>query len=73
MNSGFSRATKNATGWGAMRYPQLVLGMLGIFTYVGVEVTIASNMAELLRQPEFGRIQAAPIPCKRYFPLRRRQ
>jgi FHS family L-fucose permease-like MFS transporter len=55
----YSRATKNPTGWGAMRYPQLVLGMLGIFTYVGVEVTIASNMGELLRQPEFGRIQAA--------------
>jgi len=54
-----SRATKNPTGWGAMRYPQLVLGMLGIFTYVGVEVTIASNMSELLRQPDFGSIQAA--------------
>jgi len=55
----YSSAAKNPTGWGAMRYPQLVLGMLGIFTYVGVEVTIASNMAELLRQPDFGRIQAA--------------
>jgi len=53
------RARKNPTGWGAMRYPQLVLGMLGIFTYVGVEVTIASNLGELLRQPEFGSIQAA--------------
>ncbi|MGC6437500.1 MAG: MFS transporter [Flavobacteriaceae bacterium] len=43
------RATKNAQGWGAMKYPQLVLGMLAIFTYVGVEVTIQSNLGELLK------------------------
>ena len=47
-------AKKNATGWGAMKYPQLVLGMLAIFTYVGVEVTVQSNMGELLKQPAFG-------------------
>ncbi|WP_412561774.1 MFS transporter [Winogradskyella sp. MIT101101] len=45
-----SSATKNATGWGAMKYPQLVLGMLAIFMYVGVEVTIGSNLGELLKQ-----------------------
>ena len=33
-----------------MKYPQLVLGMLAIFTYVGVEVTIGSNLGELLKQ-----------------------
>lgn len=43
------RASKNAQGWGAMKYPQLVLGMLAIFTYVGVEVTIQSNLGELLK------------------------
>ncbi|MFK7833470.1 MAG: MFS transporter [Winogradskyella sp.] len=43
-------ANKNAEGWGAMKYPQLVLGMLAIFTYVGVEVTIGSNLGELLKQ-----------------------
>jgi len=42
-------ATKNSIGWGAMKYPQLVLGMLAIFTYVGVEVTIQSNLGELLK------------------------
>ena len=47
-------AGKNGTGWGAMKYPQLVLGMLAIFTYVGVEVTIQSNLGELLKQPSFG-------------------
>ncbi len=28
----------------ALRYPQLVLGMIGIFVYVGVEVSTASNL-----------------------------
>jgi FHS family L-fucose permease-like MFS transporter len=43
------KAKKNPKGWGAMKYPQLVLGMLAIFTYVGVEVTIQSNLGELLK------------------------
>ena len=47
-------ASKNGTGWGAMQYPQLILGMLAIFTYVGVEVSIQSNMGALLKLPEFG-------------------
>ncbi|HEX8563503.1 MAG TPA: MFS transporter [Flavobacterium sp.] len=47
-------ARKRSEGWGAMRYPQLVLGMLAIFTYVGVEVAIGSNLGELLRMPNFG-------------------
>ena len=34
---------------GAMQYPQLILGMLAIFTYVGVEVTIQTNLGELLK------------------------
>lgn len=55
------RAKKNSTGWGAMRYPQLVLGMLGIFTYVGVEVTIASNLGTLFALPEYGSMPAATI------------
>jgi len=44
-----------------MQYPQLVLGMLAIFTYVGVEVTIQSNMGELLRQPAFGGYTSSQI------------
>lgn len=31
-------------GLGALRYPQLVLGMLAIFVYVGTEVSIQSNL-----------------------------
>ena len=52
-------AKKKAEGWGAMQYPQLVLGMLGIFVYVGVEVAIGSNLGELLRQKEFGGYSAS--------------
>jgi FHS family L-fucose permease-like MFS transporter len=44
------KATKKSEGWGAMKYPQLVLGMLAIFMYVGVEVTIGSNLGELLKR-----------------------
>ncbi|MCX8480469.1 MAG: MFS transporter [Sediminibacterium sp.] len=54
-------AQKNETGWGAMKYPQLVLGMLGIFVYVGVEVSISSNLGELLKQPDFGAIEPSKI------------
>ncbi|MDG5490755.1 MFS transporter [Psychroserpens sp. SPM9] len=46
----YTSASKKPEGWGAMKYPQLVLGMLAIFTYVGVEVTIGSNLGELLKQ-----------------------
>ena len=42
-------SAKDKDSWGAMQYPQLVLGMLAIFTYVGVEVTIQSNLGELLK------------------------
>ena len=34
----------NETRTSALQYPQLVLGMIGIFVYVGVEVSTASNM-----------------------------
>lgn len=47
-------AKKNPNGWGAMAYPQLVLGMIAIFIYVGVEVTIDNNFAALLKKNAFG-------------------
>lgn len=46
-------AQKNGEGWGAMKYPQLIFGMLGIFVYVGVEVTIDNNFGALLKQPGY--------------------
>lgn len=54
-------ARKNSDGWGAMKYPQLTLGMLAIFVYVGVEVAIGSNLAELLKQKEFGGYESSQI------------
>ncbi len=47
------RALKNPEGWGAMRYPQLIYGMIGIFVYVGVEVTIDNNFGALLKTPGY--------------------
>lgn len=55
------RARKNTEGWGAMQYPQLVLGMLAIFTYVGVEVAIGSNLGELLSTEAFGSLSTYEI------------
>nr|WP_314498402.1 MFS transporter [uncultured Chryseobacterium sp.] len=52
---------KNPEGWGAMKYPQLVLGMLAILAYVGVEVAIGSNLGELLSLPEFGDHQSSDL------------
>ncbi len=45
----YNKAQTNPDGWGALQYPQLGLGMLGIFIYVGIEVTIPSNLGELLK------------------------
>ena len=45
---------KDTSNWGAMQYPQLVLGMIAIFVYVGVEVSIQSNLIALLKLPDFG-------------------
>lgn len=56
-----SSAQKDSQGWGAMKYPQLVLGMIAIFVYVGVEVTIQSNMGALLATPEFGGLEESQI------------
>ncbi len=46
---------------GAFRYPQLVFGMIAIFIYVGVEVTIQSNMGALLAMPEIKGIDHTKI------------
>lgn len=55
------KASKEKEGWGAMQYPQLILGMLAIFIYVGVEVAIGSNLGELLKQKEFGSYRSSEI------------
>ena len=55
------KGKKTKVGWGAMQYPQLTLGMLAIFVYVGVEVALASNLGELLKQDEFGKLSTSEI------------
>ncbi|MFN5878888.1 MAG: MFS transporter [Flavobacteriales bacterium] len=57
----FAAGKKQKTGWGAMQYPQLTLGMLAIFVYVGVEVAIGSNLGELLKQEKFGGYESSQI------------
>jgi len=55
------RAKKKSEGWGAMQYPQLILGMLAIFIYVGVEVAIGSNLGELLKKESIGNFTSSEI------------
>lgn len=57
----FILSKKQKSGWGAMQYPQLILGMLAIFVYVGVEVAMGSNLGELLKQKEFGNYSSSQI------------
>lgn len=42
--------TQNPSRKSALSYPQLWLGMIAIFVYVGVEVSTASNLPEFMRQ-----------------------
>ena len=58
------QSSKNPSGWGAMQKPQLLLGMIAIFTYVGVEVTIQSNLGELLKFVSDGTKKLNPLGLK---------
>lgn len=42
--------TSSVSRASSLKYPQLVLGMVAIFVYVGVEVATASNLPEYMRQ-----------------------
>jgi FHS family L-fucose permease-like MFS transporter len=56
-----TKGKKDKIGWGAMQYPQLTLGMLAIFIYVGVEVAVGSNLAELLKKPTFKGLSTSEV------------
>ena len=43
-------ASKKESRSSSLKYPQLVLGMIAIFLYVGVEVATASNLPEYMKQ-----------------------
>lgn len=57
----YRNSKKDERGWGAMKYPQLALGMMALFIYVGIEVSIGSNLGELLTLNEFGGLQSSQI------------
>ncbi len=51
---------KMEADFGAFRFPQIWLGMIAIFVYVGVEVSIQSNLPEYFRQT-FGRAEQTTV------------
>ena len=51
----------------ALNYTQLVLGMVGIFVYVGVEVSTASNLPEFMRQHVL--LDGKPYPTEHVAPF----
>ena len=54
-------------GLGALKFPQLRWGMVAIFIYVGVEVSIQSNLGALLKLPSYGGYEVSEI--SRYIAL----
>lgn len=61
MYAHFSSSKGDKSAWGAMQYPQLTMGMLAIFIYVGVEVAIGSNLAEFLKLNHYTSSETAPF------------
>ena len=49
-----TKQIKNQNRFENKKYPQIIWGMAAIFVYVGVEVSIQSNLGSLLKLPEFG-------------------
>ncbi len=50
INDEETTAPSNSDKKNALKYPQLILGMIAIFVYVGVEVSTASNLPEFMKQ-----------------------
>ncbi len=53
---------------GPLKYPQLALGMLAIFIYVGVEVSTASNLPEFMKEHVTGP-DGGPFPTDAIAPF----
>lgn len=56
-----SRSIRIQNRYEERKYPQVLLGMLAIFVYVGVEVSIQSNLGSLLKLRDFGGLQDSEI------------
>jgi len=52
----FANPQAPARGWGALKHPHTVLGMLAIFMYVGGEVSVGSAIISYLGTPRLGAI-----------------
>lgn len=52
----------------ALNYTQLVLGMIGIFVYVGVEVSTAANLPEFMKQHVVS-ADGLPFPTEKIAPF----
>ena len=50
----FTNPDEVAPGFGALKYKQLIFGMIAIFMYVGGEVSIGSMLISYLNLPEIG-------------------
>ena len=64
-----SPTSTGATGDSLWRHPNLIFGALGIFTYVGAEVSIGSFLVNYLGQPQIGNLspQAAAFHVSFYW------
>lgn len=51
-----------------LKYTQLILGMIGIFVYVGVEVSTASNLPEFMKQ-HVATLDGKPFPTENIAPF----
>ena len=52
----FANAEHPTRGWGALKHPHTVLGMLAIFMYVGGEVSVGIAIVNFLGTPQLGSI-----------------
>jgi FHS family L-fucose permease-like MFS transporter len=52
----FTNTEKITRGWGALRYPHTVLGMIAIFMYVGGEISVGSAIINFLGTEKLGSI-----------------
>jgi MFS transporter, FHS family, L-fucose permease len=55
------KSSSNGNILETLKYPQVILGMIAIFLYVGVEVSTASNLPEFMKQ-ELGTAESGVAP-----------
>ncbi len=55
----FTKSEEVETGFGALRYRQLIFGMMAIFMYVGGEVSIGSMMISYINLPDIAGLDEA--------------